>query len=159
MAAAYVGRPSVRDRRVAVACSQCGAELKRPEWWMAQNSAGLQFCDSGCFGAWKSVNWTAEANPSWAGGSDRYYGSNWHRQSREARKRDGHRCQSESDHSRALDVHHIRPLRLFDIADYERANKLANLVTLCPACHGRAERFSRDGSVSSWPALLAVMWS
>jgi predicted HNH restriction endonuclease len=36
-----------------------------------------------------------------------------------------------------MDVHHIIPFRLFD--SDEQANKMNNLVSLCPSCHHRDE--------------------
>jgi hypothetical protein len=85
-------------------------------------------------------------NPAWAGGYGDYYGPNWHDQRRRALERDGHECAacgcSEHDHREewgaGLEVHHITPARLFD--DYERMNRLENLVTLCNLCHQRYEQ-------------------
>jgi DEAD/DEAH box helicase domain-containing protein len=73
------------------------------------------------------------------------YGPDWKRISRLARGRDNYRCQNcgiaESD--RAHDVHHKIPFRAFRDEDgrpiADRANQLDNLITLCHACHGRAE--------------------
>jgi len=68
-----------------------------------------------------------------------YYGANWPAQRDAARARDQYRCQFcgllEGDHSHH--VHHLQPFRTF--ASYETANRLENLVTLCPSCHIRAE--------------------
>jgi len=68
-----------------------------------------------------------------------YYGTNWPVQRDAARVRDKFRCQfcglPEGDHSHH--VHHLQPFRTF--ASYEAANRLENLVTLCPSCHLRAE--------------------
>jgi 5-methylcytosine-specific restriction endonuclease McrA len=60
--------------------------------------------------------------------------------------RDGHRCQgcgvleSEYDSDLSLDVHHIRPIQTFQ--EPEDGNRLENLITLCRACHRRAERMA-----------------
>ena len=68
-----------------------------------------------------------------------YYGANWPVQREAARARDGYRCQfcglPEGD--RSHHVHHLKPFRAF--ASAEAANRLENLVTLCPNCHARAE--------------------
>jgi DEAD/DEAH box helicase domain-containing protein len=75
------------------------------------------------------------------------YGSSWNKARDAARARDGYRCRScgapERD-GRQHDVHHLRPFREFGYArgvnDNDKiANALDNLVTLCPACHRRAE--------------------
>jgi hypothetical protein len=87
-----------------------------------------------------------EENPAWAGGYGDYYGPNWNTQRERALERDGHECAacgcSEQEHREewgaGLEVHHIRPARLFD--DFERMNRLENLVTLCMPCHHRYER-------------------
>ena len=67
------------------------------------------------------------------------YGSNWQTQRVAARTRDQFCCQfcglPETD--KAHHVHHIVPLRSF--SSPEIANRLTNLVTLCPNCHLRAE--------------------
>jgi DEAD/DEAH box helicase domain-containing protein len=74
------------------------------------------------------------------------YGPGWPRQRDLARARDGYRCQvcSAPEQGRSHDVHHKVPFRSFVIAaggnpPFEVANRLENLVTLCPACHRRAE--------------------
>jgi DEAD/DEAH box helicase domain-containing protein len=41
------------------------------------------------------------------------------------------------ENGRTHDVHHKVPFRMF--ASPEHANQLTNLITLCPACHRRAE--------------------
>jgi DEAD/DEAH box helicase domain-containing protein len=75
------------------------------------------------------------------------YGPNWATQRQRARERDGLRCRNcgrpelpEREH----DVHHLRPFRIFDYrpgenTTYLLANRLANLITLCPECHHRVE--------------------
>lgn len=74
----------------------------------------------------------------WTGDPIRY-GPNWLSQKERARARDGYRCQvcQRPEDGRAHDVHHKIPFRRF--SNYLEANRLDNLVTLCPACHQRAE--------------------
>ena len=71
------------------------------------------------------------------------YGPTWPRQRDATRARDGYRCQSCGlpEDGRAHDVHHKTPFRSF--ASSEQANRLENLITLCPACHRRAEAVVR----------------
>jgi DEAD/DEAH box helicase domain-containing protein len=68
------------------------------------------------------------------------YGPFWGRIRLQVRKRDHYCCQvcgvSESE-GRTHDVHHKVPFRSFSNA--EQANQFSNLITLCPACHRRAE--------------------
>ena len=77
-------------------------------------------------------------------GSDpNQYGPNWTQQRQAARQRDGYTCQNcgTQEQGRAHDVHHKIPFRAFD--SFMEANRLENLVTLCPACHHRAETVVR----------------
>ncbi len=81
------------------------------------------------------------------------YGANWPVQRDAARARDGYRCQgcgAAEGPGRQHDMHHRIPFRAF-LADprlrgglaqefaWQAANVVANLVTLCTACHRRAE--------------------
>jgi len=97
-----------------------------------------KFCSRDCLAAYN----IGPNNPMWKGGWETYYGPNWRRQRRRARKRDGYKCQhcgvSESKLKRELDVHHIQPFRDFG-GDYQKANRLSNLISLCAVCHKRAE--------------------
>ncbi len=90
------------------------------------------------------------------------YGPNWQAQRQKALQRDQFRCrmcgaallgpEGESAMSgRDLHVHHIRPFRDFDYTpgrndNYLQANRLENLITLCAACHRRAEEGQRARS-------------
>ncbi len=98
------------------------------------------------------------------------YGPNWPQQRAAARARDGYRCQScdaAEAPGRQHDVHHRVPFRAF-VADparrgdrpaeraWEAANALDNLVTLCPACHRRAETNVRIRSGLGGLAALLI---
>ncbi len=82
------------------------------------------------------------------------YGPNWTKIRNEVRKRDRYRCQIcgvfESD--MAHDVHHKIPFRTF--TDYETANRLDNLVTLCASCHRKVEQNVRVQSGLSGLAYI-----
>ncbi len=73
------------------------------------------------------------------------YGPEWLKRRAEVRLRDGYRCQvcGAAEGERQHDVHHITPLRTFQdtsgMVNYEQANRMENLITLCPNCHQRAE--------------------
>jgi DEAD/DEAH box helicase domain-containing protein len=75
------------------------------------------------------------------------YGPAWNSARDAARARDAYRCRScgaPERGDRQHDVHHLRPFREFGyvrgVNDNDRlANALDNLITLCPACHHRAE--------------------
>jgi len=84
------------------------------------------------------------------------YGPGWTELTRLVRARDGYRCQMcglvEKD--RAHDVHHKTPFRSY--ASPELANRLENLITLCPACHKRAEAAVRIRSGLAGLSFLLV---
>src|SRR3990170_3743270 len=75
------------------------------------------------------------------------YGPDWPRAKEAALARDGWRCRqcgAPEREGRSHDVHHIRPFREFGYMAGENrndqlANQLDNLISLCPACHHRAE--------------------
>ena len=75
------------------------------------------------------------------------YGPSWPSARKAALARDGHRCRQCSAperKGRAHDVHHIRPFREYNFMPGENqtdrlANHTDNLLTLCTACHHRAE--------------------
>jgi DEAD/DEAH box helicase domain-containing protein len=75
------------------------------------------------------------------------YGPEWASARRAALARDGHRCRqcnAPEREGRTHEVHHLRPFRDFGYLPGENrhdrpANALDNLLTLCPACHQRAE--------------------
>jgi DEAD/DEAH box helicase domain-containing protein len=69
------------------------------------------------------------------------YGPGWNRLREAVRRRDGYRCQvcgTPETPGRQHDIHHKIPFRAF--TDPEEANRMENLVTLCPTCHHNAEQ-------------------
>ncbi|HHX44865.1 MAG TPA: DEAD/DEAH box helicase [Chloroflexi bacterium] len=83
----------------------------------------------------------------WTGVHVASRGPNWARQRDLARRRDGYKCQwcgAPERPGRQHHVHHIVPFREFGWSPganeaYVQANRLSNLITLCPNCHRRAE--------------------
>jgi DEAD/DEAH box helicase domain-containing protein len=76
--------------------------------------------------------WTSDPNK---------YGPGWNRLREAVRRRDGYRCQvcgTPETAGRQHDVHHKIPFRAF--ITLEEANRMENLVTLCPACHRKVEQ-------------------
>jgi DEAD/DEAH box helicase domain-containing protein len=102
---------------------------------------------------------TLRANGSWTNDANDY-GPDWPLIRVAVRTRDGFRCQvcGLPEAGREHDVHHKIPFRAFmhervaapaDIGVHsaetlrlsvERANRLDNLITLCPTCHHKAEQ-------------------
>lgn len=117
-------------------CIECG--------WQFQLSGhahrkGIRFCSTDCW--YTYVRLHPEASGTFKGGRFPYYGPNWPHQAKLARERDNHTCQRCGLHqfNPRLDVHHVRPRREF-AGDYEAANQLDNLTTLCKGCHISLER-------------------
>jgi len=67
------------------------------------------------------------------------YGRDWPALRAAVRQRDEYLCQvcGLPENGRQHDVHHKQPFRQFTSA--VEANRMNNLVTLCPACHRKAE--------------------
>jgi 5-methylcytosine-specific restriction endonuclease McrA len=101
------------------------------------------FCSKTCQGAWSSENHRGDNNPAWRGGKTEYYGPNWKKQRKLAIERDTHKCRmcgiDQSELYRKLDVHHIVRFMSFGLDRYEEANRLDNLISLCPSCHAKVE--------------------
>ena len=144
---------------VKTQCATCGTPIERNPSRVGVDERKVHFCSKPCKYQWMSENLSGENNHLWKGGSIAYYGPNWHRQRRRARKRDGYRCQhcgiAQKKNGKALDVHHIVPFRTFGYIpgqndNYKQANDLSNLVSLCRSCHIRAER----GAIPVQPNLL-----
>jgi len=122
---------------------------------------------TGKLGTWKEAVETAgyeyrgqpcgPDSPSWKGGfGDISYGPNWYQQRKRTLERDSYECQTpgctmgRDEHykqfDRDLSVHHIIPIRTYvdedGVLDYDEANRLGNLVTVCHYHHGFWERMS-----------------
>lgn len=103
------------------------------------------YCSRECMGSAYERLRRGEGSPSWAGGAVDYYGPNWDEQRRRALDRDGYSCQDcgvSREEFDWIDVHHIFPIKRFiseTHADYESANRLGNLITLCRGCHKKWE--------------------
>lgn len=72
------------------------------------------------------------------------YGPTWQKQRKLALERDDHTCQLCRASGTLLHVHHIKPFREFGYIRGENrrdevANRVENLITVCPSCHQRAE--------------------
>lgn len=136
-------------------CDECDKEFERQQSAMRERN----FCCVECKSQWVGRLLQGENSPNWRGGHGSYRGPNWARQSQAARRRDNHKCQhcgvGEKNLGIKLHVHHITPFRLFGYIrnqndHYEEANRLTNLITLCPSCHAKAEA----GKIPLQPPLL-----
>lgn len=121
--------PAMRSNTVAPRfCEICDTLIEKPH-------PRQRLCSIEC----RTQYCSGENNVRWKGGKFPYYGPNWRRQRRRARKQDGYACQfcgaTEAELGRQLDVHHVIPFRKFGIERYKEANHLDNLISLCHSCH------------------------
>ena len=126
-------RPAVSDD-ISTRCARCRDKIVVPAWYIEQTL--LHFCDATCRQAW------TEAEPSFEvkfGNASKRRGANGEIQVRE---RDSFACQvcgvSEEALGRQFDVHHKIPYRSFPSSHLE-ANRLENLVSVCPSSHAKLE--------------------
>jgi 5-methylcytosine-specific restriction endonuclease McrA/uncharacterized Zn-finger protein len=124
-------------KKIKIYCTNCNKEFeKKPS-----TIKNLNFCSVECMGVYytDSKMFAGEKSGTWTGGDISYYGSNWLNQRRKTRKRDNYTCQdcgiTEDEYGNELSVHHIIPFRKFQ-GDWEKANQLSNLISLCEyPCH------------------------
>lgn len=131
----------LRKPRILCVCQYCHKTFTLLPCQLSQPSkigAG-KYCSRTC----RDQAWRHGANPNFITGEKIcWHGSNWSSQRRKALARDNYTCQicgkGESDLPPGINlhVHHIIPFRKWP--NYEAANHLSNLITLCPSCH-RAE--------------------
>jgi DEAD/DEAH box helicase domain-containing protein len=98
-------------------------QLRTTAYWMTISESTIELLQS--HGLWKN------------GPND--YGPDWTLQKKLTRMRDHFTCQvcGAVETDQAHHVHHKVPFKLF--TNYEQANRLENLTTLCPSCHRKAE--------------------
>ena len=134
--------------RIEIECEYCGDAFEIAPW--RQDRA--RFCSQDCLHRWRSENERSKNHSDWKGGYRRYYSTaDWKETAQQARESDGYACQacgiSQEEHveeyGRKLEIHHIKPLLEHrdeeGEIDYEVANNLDNLVSLCSSCHTRYE--------------------
>jgi DEAD/DEAH box helicase domain-containing protein len=123
------------------------AGFKKLRWFTRENLGleplDLPPTDFQTTGYWLSLSETAleqlRASGAWTGDPNDY-GPGWNRLREVVRRRDGYRCQvcGLPENGRQHDVHHKVPFRAF--TDFLEANRMENLITLCPACHRKTEQ-------------------
>lgn len=100
------------------------SELQTTGYWLTLSEQTIEALRA-------AGNWTNDANN---------YGPGWNTLRDTVRLRDGYRCQvcgAVETGNRQHEVHHKIPFRQFLSA--AEANRMDNLITLCPACHHKAE--------------------
>lgn len=132
-----------REDDVSVRCVQCNKKFTQPRWYVDKGIRS-QFCSASCRTNWELAS-PDEPFELVLEGRPEYRGGNWKTQAHLARERDGFCCVacgiSEEELGRQMDVHHKVPFRLFESPI--EANRLNNLVSLCPSCHKKNETKGR----------------
>lgn len=126
---------------ILIKCSECGKEYYRAKS-LVQSNIKYYFCSKECQDKNSEYRPSGKDHYNFINGDTSYKrGENWLQVRREVRERDNFTCQicgkTEEEVGKLLDVHHIKPYRLFD--NYEEANDLTNLIALCPSCHHKLE--------------------
>ena len=123
-------------------CFYCGRLFQAPVW-VSRERLQVVFCGQACRKAWEEV---PEEDVLRLGGRPEHRGGDWEIWAKKARERDGFSCRGcgavEEVLGKKLHVHHIVPYRLFPLG--REANRLDNLISLCPACHARTEAEGLD---------------
>lgn len=140
--------PNYKGNRVEIVCDNCSEDF---EVWKHQEDK-LRFCCRECYDEFRSENWTGENHPLWKDNDRIPMGENWREQREKTLERDGYQCrvcglsqsQSLAKYGKELDVHHIKKRREYydegkKELDWERANRLDNLITLCSTHHRLVE--------------------
>jgi len=130
--------------QVECECHICGRTVyRKPSQLEGQDNV---YCSYDCHLEYQSKNQIGENHHNYNPNSSDEYGPNWHRQRRKALERDNHKCQDcgvrSEEFRQELSVHHIIPRSEFmrrGELDYQSANDLNNLVSLCEDCHKKWE--------------------
>jgi len=127
------------------ACTKCGELF----WVKPYQEKQHNYCSRKCMDSDNSYILRKEQHYRWRDDvtSRPYYrGKNWITIKKQVRERDNHICKicgiTELQLGKKLDVHHIKPYRLFN--NDEEANALENLISLCPSCHHRVDAQYRN---------------
>jgi len=127
---------SFKDR-ITLICSQCGKEFQRARSGVDLNNKHY-FCSKECQKINTDYILKGIDHYGYKTGKTCYKrGENWLKVRRAVYERDNNTCQicgrTQEEVGKKLSVHHIKPYRLF--GNYEEANNLENLITLCQSCH------------------------
>ena len=130
--AATKARP--KTNQVSLICVHCQQPFVKYHSHIAQQKGGGKYCSRLC----RDLHRAGTNHPQYlTGEGQEKRGPNWQAQRRKALRRDQRICQHcDAD---GTDVHHIVPFRLFGLERYIEANRLTNLITLCEACHRKAD--------------------
>jgi len=132
-------------------CAECDDDIHIPPSQMNEVGGYEQknyFCDKACESKFKRREWQGKGHPSYNGGRVSPMGPDWDKIRAKCLERDKKQCQKcgltmkehREKYNSSLHVHHKVPRKriLSDkptAKEFEVANSLDNLVTLCVSCH------------------------
>lgn len=152
--------PHWNGGKVTLTCDYCGDTVKR---YPSGITGEVTLCGRSCLREWVSEEFTGEGHPNWRGGGNEDYGAGWNSVRERALERDGYTCVvcgADRDHlGRNPDVHHLVPVRAFvesPVLTIHDAHTLDNVVSLCIACHRRAEFGHISRAELRWRAGLLL---
>lgn len=139
-------------RTIELVCAQCNKSFTRgmSEYNNYNKDGKYVFCSRDCQDA--NIDYILRGKYHYCyvdGKSVNNRGKGWKKIRKTVRRRDNFTCQecgiTQDELGKELDVHHIIPYREFESS--EDANKLDNLISLCPSCHHKAEnRIFKNGT-------------
>lgn len=126
---------------IKITCSECGKVFYRKKSGIDSNNNHF-FCSKKC--QKENIEYILRGENHYRyidGNPNGKRGIGWTKLRKVIRARDNYTCQvcgkTEIELKRALDVHHIKPYRLFD--NFKEANKEDNLISLCASCHHKLD--------------------
>lgn len=117
--------------RVKVPCANCGKDVEVPI--SKAKILKRRFCSESCKYTFATQPTFDFKNPYYEKSEHGYRGRNWKQQRLRALVRDDFKCRVCGVEEN-LQVHHIKPYTDFE-GNYQEANKIGNLMTVCHACH------------------------
>lgn len=138
-----IGKPLLkRRRRLTKKCEWCGKIFDRP---ITNFHSKHYFCCHKCSALWwAEYGLHGKNHPNWIGGKYNPYFDGWKMVRKEVLKKYNNKCAicGKTGKNGRIEIHHIKPLRL--IKYKKTANRLKNLIALCPKCHNKTDRIIRD---------------
>lgn len=135
--------PRWNGGKLELTCAVCDATFER---YPSNVTGEVSLCGTDCQSEWLSTTFTGDGHPNWRGGGNEDYGRGWNEVRERALERDDYACvlcgKTSAEMGRNPDVHHIVPVRTFvasPVLAKRDAHTLDNVVSLCVACHRRAE--------------------
>lgn len=114
-------------------CIICGREF-----FVSPCKEDKKCCSRECYEIWRGIRQMGQYNPNWKGGISFDYGRNWKIHRQLCLERDKYVCRI-CGNKEGLCVHHIIPLSDFN-GDWEHANNINNLITVCRSHHTKVDR-------------------